>query len=137
MIAAALIRFALAGALAGTAGWAIEYAWEGRPRYSAVFAGVRVPFLPIYGFGAALVGLLANWPLLAGWPLIVRGIGYAIALTGPEWVGCQIDRALGACSWDYTGTKCLRHGAGCIDAGHSLAWGGLGLAAERVMMLVR
>jgi len=122
-------------ALAGTAGWAIEYAWEGKPRYSAIFRGVPVPFLPIYGFGAGLVNFL--WPAIAGWPLLVRGLGYALALTGLEWIGCQIDRALGACSWDYTGNRCRVHGVGCINVRHAGAWALLGLGAERLMMLAR
>lgn len=118
-------------ALAGIAGWLIEYVWEdGRPRYSAVFGGARVPFLPIYAFGFATVRALA--PLLAGWPLLVRGLAYSLALTGLEWVGCQVDRSLGACSWDYTRNRCRVHGAGCVNAEHSVAWGGLGLIAERV-----
>jgi len=120
-------------ALLGAGGWAIENALSQTPRYSAVFKGERVPFLPVYAFGGAAVMLLA--PKLRekdlAWP--VRAAIYASVLSGVEYAGCFIDReVLGACSWDYSKKNCESPSWGCVDFKHAALWGMLGLAIEKI-----
>jgi hypothetical protein len=84
---------------------------------------VAVPFLPAYAVGGAAVLLTAQ--AINTWPWPIRGMTYAAMLTGFEYAACQIDRQiLGAKSWDYGGGS-------CIDWKHALAWGALGLVAEK------
>lgn len=119
-------------ALFGAGGWVLENALFG-PRYSALFGGRNVPFLPVYAIGGSAA--LALGPRLreakVPWP--IRAIAYAGLLSGIEYVGCQIDRKqLGACSWDYTDRACAVPSAGCIDIPHALLWGAFGLLLERM-----
>jgi hypothetical protein len=52
--------FAARATLFGAGGWAIENVlFKEEPRYSALFKGEKVPFLPVYAFGGAAVMLLA------------------------------------------------------------------------------
>ena len=112
----------------GIAGFALEAAYDG-PKYSPVFSGAKIPILPVYAAGGALILLAA--PHLAMIPLLARGLVYAGLLTGLELVGCKLNRAAGHCSWDYAEMDCATDG-GCIDAPHALAWGVLGLLVERI-----
>lgn len=120
-------------ALLGVGGWAIESSLSKEPRYSALFKGSRVPWLPVYAFGGAAAMLLA--PRLRerdlSWP--VRAAIYAAVLSGVEYAGCLIDReALGACSWDYSQEHCAKPLRGCVDFKHAALWGMLGLLAEKL-----
>ncbi len=117
-------------ALFGTAGWAAENLLFG-PRYSALFHGRKVPFLPVYAAGGLAV--IATAPRIAPLPWPVRGVVYALAATAVEYVGCQIDRrALDARSWDYGQSDGLAEKTdGCLDWKHSAMWGALGLLAEK------
>jgi len=117
-------------ALFGTAGWAAENVLFG-PRYSALFAGRKVPFLPVYAAGGLAV--IAAAPRIQQCPLILRAAIYAAIGTGVEYAGCQIDRkTLGAKSWDYGERDGLAEATqGCLDWKHSALWGLLGLVAER------
>lgn len=122
-----VIKPAVAFAAGGVAGWAIEAVATGAPRYSPAFQGAKVPFLPVYGTGAALISAVG--PEMKGVPLIARGLIYATALTGLELTACQADRALlqsGQASWNYPGGA----QSGCVDWKHGLIWGLLALAAE-------
>lgn len=118
----------LKAALFGFVGWKIEAIYEAKPRWSAVFGGHRVPFLPVYAFGGLAVLVLA--PHLSWLPIIGRAAVYAGALSGVEWAACKLDRARGHCSWDYEDRDCAA--GGCVDAKHAAAWGVLGLLVERL-----
>lgn len=116
-------------AISGVAGWGIENMLFG-PRYSALFKGAHVPFLPIYAAGGATVLAIAPTLKAQGLPWIARGAAYAGILTALEWTGCQLDRkSLGAHSWDY-GDGDDAPAEGCIDVKHAIAWGVLGLLVE-------
>jgi hypothetical protein len=139
-------------ALFGVAGWAAENALYG-PRYSAMWQGRKIPFLPIYAAGG--VAVLALAPKLANVPMIGRAAAYTALLGGLEYAGCQADRKIfNGRSWDYEEstaqlTKELTAGTlehtletknaklskatdGCVDLKHAALWGLLGLLAENV-----
>jgi uncharacterized membrane protein len=121
----------LGGMLLGVAGWAAENVTSDEPRYSALFKGAHVPFLPVYAFGGG--AFLALSPRLRDLPWYARAAAYAAVGSAVEYAGCVIDRrALGACSWDYSGNACSRPGAGCVDFEHAALWGMLGLLVERL-----
>ena len=115
----------------GVAGWVAENALCDHDRYSALFRGHKVPFLPVYAAGGLTVTTAA--PYVAKWPTLARGFAYAILGTAVEYVGCKIDRdLLGARSWDYGRRDALaRSSEGCLNFAHSALWGGLGLVAEK------
>lgn len=117
-------------ALFGVAGWAAENALYG-PRYSAVFQGHRVPFLPIYAAGG--LGMLTAAPYVAGLSVIPRALAYAAIGMAIEYAGCRIDRdVLDARSWDYGKRDGLASSTdGCLNWKHSALWGGLGLLVEK------
>ncbi len=118
-------------ALFGAGGWAIENVLSKEPRYSALFKGERVPFLPVYAIGGAAVMMLA--PRLRELPWYVRAAIYAGTLSGVEYAGCHIDReVLEACSWDYSRKDCAEPVRGCVDFGHAALWGMLGLLVEKM-----
>lgn len=115
----------------GVAGWVAENALSDHDRYSALFRGHRVPFLPIYAAGGlAMTGVA---PHISKWPVLARGLAYSIVGTTIEYVGCKLDRQLlGARSWDYGRQDALaRSSEGCINFAHGALWGGLGLIAEK------
>jgi uncharacterized membrane protein len=117
-------------AMFGVAGWVAENAICG-DRYSGLFRGHKVPFLPIYAAGGLAVTTAA--PYVAAWPTLARAFSYAILGTAVEYVGCQIDRELlKGRSWDYGRRDALaRSSDGCVNFTHSALWGGLGLVAEK------
>jgi uncharacterized membrane protein len=117
-------------AMFGVAGWVAENALCG-DRYSSLFRGHKVPFLPIYAAGGLAVTTAA--PYVAQWPTLARAFSYAILGTAVEYVGCQIDRELlRGRSWDYGRRDALaRSSDGCVNFTHSALWGGLGLVAEK------
>lgn len=116
----------------GVAGWALEnLLYPGRRsrvwNKLGVPEGATIPLMPVYG--AAGVALLALAPVVKNKSHIDRFAVYAGALSAIELLACQIDRATGGESWDYTG-----YGGGtgpCVDVPHSLAWAGLALIAEK------
>ena len=118
-------------ALFGVAGWAGENLFYG-PRYSPVFQGHKVPFLPVYAAGGLAV--IAVAPHLAGKSAFVRAIVYAAIGTAIEYAGCQLDRKVfDGRSWDYGNIDGLAESTdGCISWRHSALWGGLGLLAEKI-----
>lgn len=119
------------GTAFGVAGWVAENALCDHDRYSAIFRGAKVPFLPVYAVGG--VALTGAAPYVSKWPLLARGLAYSIVGTAVEWVGCLIDRKLlNSRSWDYGQRDALaRSSEGCVDFAHSALWGGLGLVAEK------
>jgi uncharacterized membrane protein len=115
----------------GIAGWVVENALCPEDRYSAVFRGHKVPFLPVYAAGGVVMTGAA--PYVAKWPVLARGLSYAVLGTAVEYLGCKIDREiLHARSWDYGRRDALaRSSEGCVNFAHSALWGGLGLVAEK------
>ena len=115
----------------GVAGWVAENALCGQDRYSAVFRGAKIPFMPIYAANGMV--LTAAAPYVSKWPILARGLAYAILGTGVEYVGCKIDRQLLTRSWDYGRNDSLaRLSEGCVDFTRSALWAGMGLIAEKV-----
>jgi hypothetical protein len=108
-------------ALGGVAGWAVENVLFG-PRYSNVFKGAKIPFLPVYALGVA--GVVLGAPLLADQSLPVRAVVYGGGLTAFEFLGCKVDRVLGPKSWDYDGD------GSCIDTPHAILWALAGFGIE-------
>ncbi len=127
-LAGALIAFASGG----FAGFVAETLYTGEPRYSHFFDKQPLPFLPIYGFGAAAVAIAAPAMKNAGAPWWVRGVVYAAGLTTIELVGCASARGAGKPSWDY-GDSSTALADGCVSLPHSLAWGALGLAVDALV----
>jgi uncharacterized membrane protein len=118
-------------ALFGVVGWALENALF-KERYSALFQGRHVPFLPVYAAGGLAV--MAAAPHLARCAMITRGAIYAALGTAVEYAGCQIDRKLyEGRAWDYGKSDVLAINTdGCLDWKHSALWGALGLIAEKL-----
>lgn len=118
-------------ALFGFAGWAAENLAADKPRFSSMFAGRQVPFLPIYAAGGLAV--LATAPRLEGKGLLTRALVYAALGTAIEYAGCQLDRGVyNSRSWDYGTVDALsRETDGCINWKHTALWSGLGLLAEK------
>jgi hypothetical protein len=114
----------------GVAGWALENALCG-DRFSSLFRGQRVPFLPIYAANG--VALTTAAPYVSSWPTLGRGLAYATLGTAIEYVGCQIDRKFLAMRPSiYGGSDALaRASDGCVNFTRSALWAGLGLVAEK------
>lgn len=118
-------------AVFGVAGWALENALCG-DRYSSLFRGQKVPFLPIYAVNG--VALTMASPHISSWPTLGRGLAYAALGTAIEYVGCQVDRRFLALqsSSHFDGSDALaRMSEGCVNFTRSALWGGLGLVAEK------
>lgn len=123
-------------ALFGIGGWLIENALCG-DRYSAVFRGNKVPFLPIYAANG--VALSSAAPYLSNWPIFGRGLAYAAIGTLVEYLGCQVDRRLLSTQsfapgqgFGFDGADPLMSASGgCVNFTRSALWGGLGLVAEK------
>ena len=117
--------------LFGIAGWVVENALCSQDRYSSLFKGFKVPFLPIYAAnGVAMTGMA---DFVSKWPTLARGLSYAVVGTAVEYVGCKIDREiLASRSWDFgKGDALARSSDGCVNFAHAALWGGLGLVAEK------
>jgi uncharacterized membrane protein len=131
MAKSTLGEIAAKAAAFGIAGWVAENALSDHDRYSALFRGARVPFLPVYAVGG--VTLTGAAPYFEGWPTLARGLAYAVLGTAVEYAGCQVDRKLlQSRSWDYGQRDALaRASDGCLNFAHAALWGGLGLIAEK------
>lgn len=136
-------RIAAVGTASGVVGWALENVWskingEGW-RFSAAFGGAPVPFLPVYAVGGATIAAVGPALKEAGLPWPLRGASYALTLGILEFAACKLDRKLLASqpeldrdnSWHYGEGEESIDGGGCVDESHVLAWGVLGLLAER------
>lgn len=115
----------------GIGGWAAENLLFG-PRYSAIFQGAHVPFLPIYAIGGLAIS--AAQPKLSKFSAIGRGVGYAAIGALVEFLGCQVDRELmKSAAWNYGQHDALaRATEGCVDWQHTALWGVMGLVAEKI-----
>lgn len=119
-------------AMFGVAGWAGENVLFG-PRYSPVFQGHRVPFLPVYAAGG--LAMLTAAPHVARRSVLTRALVYAVLGTAIEYGGCRLDRdVFEARSWDYGRIDGLATNTdGCLSWRHAALWGGLGLLVEKFL----
>lgn len=121
-------------ALFGIAGWVLENGLCGE-RYSALFRGSKVPFLPVYAANGVV--LTAAAPYVSNWPTFGKGMAYATLGTAVEYLGCQIDRKLLAQRASFNsggfGAPDALAGAseGCVNFTRAALWGGLGIVAEK------
>lgn len=119
--------------LFGVAGWVAENALCQQDRYSTLFRGAKIPFLPVYAANGVV--LTAAAPFVEKWPILARGLSYAILGTVVEYVGCQIDRRLlgSPTAGDFGRNDALARSLdGCVNFTRSALWGGMGLIAEKV-----
>jgi uncharacterized membrane protein len=117
----------------GVAGWVAENAICGQDRYSALFRGAKIPFMPIYAVNGVVLTAASSY--VSKWPLLGRGLVYSALGTIVEYAGCQIDRHLLSKqpSWDHGRGDALARGSdGCVSFMRSALWGGMGLIAEKV-----
>lgn len=119
----------------GIGGWLAENAICGGERYSAIFRGAKIPFIPIYAVnGVVLSGASKFVNDKWRWPWLARGLAYSILGTAVEYAGCQIDRQLlsGRATWDYGRSDALaRSSDGCVSFTRGALWGGMGLVVEK------
>lgn len=117
-------------ALFGVAGWAGENVLFG-PRYSPVFQGHHVPFLPVYAAGG--LAMLTAAPYVAARSVLTRAFVYAAIGMAIEYAGCRLDRdVFEARSWDYGQRDGLAMTTdGCLNWKHTALWGVLGLLVEK------
>jgi uncharacterized membrane protein len=121
--------------LFGGAGWLAENALcpQDPYRYSALFRGLKIPFMPIYAVNGLALTTVSPW--ISKWPTLARGLTYSAIGTGIEWLSCQIDRAVfSKQGWDYGRNEALAQlTEGCVSFTRSALWGGMGLIAEKVV----
>ena len=122
-------------ALFGAAGWLAENALcaQDQYRYSSLFRGLKIPFMPIYAVNGVALSTMAPW--ISKWPTIARGLSYAAVGTTIEWLSCQIDRKMlgGRPTWNYGSNEALAVATGgCVSFTRSALWAGTGLLAEKV-----
>lgn len=116
-------------AMFGIAGWVFENALCG-DRYSPLFRGAKVPFLPIYAVNGVV--LTAASPYVSSWPVFGKGLAYASLGSTVEYIGCQIDRRLLEQHASFGGNDALaRVSEGCVNFTRAALWGGFGLVAEK------
>ncbi len=104
-------------ALFGVGGWVAENALCEQDRYSSVFRGAKIPFMPVYAANG--VALTAIAPFVD---------------TMVEFAGCYIDRSvLGGKAGSFGSVDALtRLSDGCVNFTRSALWGGMGLIAEKM-----
>lgn len=118
-------------AIFGVAGWFAENAICQQDRYSTVFRGVKIPFMPVYAANGIVLTAASSY--ISKWPWIARGIVYSLLGTGVEWLGCQVDRQLLGGRAMYVPPDALTQlSSGCVSFTRSAVWGGMGLIAEKV-----
>lgn len=86
--------------LAGVAGWMIENSLSDERRYSKVFGGRRVPFLPVWGAGGAAVASLAG----------TGTIHTGIALTPANLDAAAGAAGFGGNAWQFGGASISNQG---------------------------
>ena len=122
-------------ALFGGAGWLAENAVCAQDpyRYSSLFRGLKIPFMPIYAVNG--VALTAVAPYISKWPWIARGLAYSLLGTGVEYLSCQVDRKLlGSRAWDYGRSDAIAGlSEGCVSFTRSALWASVGLISEKVV----
>lgn len=124
-------RIAAVFALSGILGWVIENAAVGAsgPRYSRLFGGLKVPFLPVYGAGGVALSMTSSRLRSKGLSIGKRAAVYAGLSTLTELAACGLDRATGGEQWNYTGETAADE-LGCVSLPHTAAWTALAFAME-------
>lgn len=111
-------------------GWVFESAYVSARKRRFVNRGfLRLPLLPLYGFGAVMM-LWVSLPFRdRPWLVFLLGMGAATAL---EYVtGWAMERLFKIKYWDYSGQRFQLGGYICLSS--SLAWGCLTLLLTRVL----
>jgi len=121
----------------GVGGWLAENAICGTDRYSAIFRGAKIPFIPIYAVNGLVLSAASTY-VHDKWkfPLLARGLIYSVLGSAVEYAGCQIDRQLIGDSrkpaWDYgRGDALATSTDGCVSFTRGALWGGMGLVVEK------
>lgn len=123
----------------GVGGWVVENGLCQQDRYSAIFRGIKIPFLPMYAVNGVVLTRMAD-SFISKWPVLARGLAYSLVGSVVEYAGCQIDRhLLGGHSWTQGGTSRDGFGAeltrvtgGCVSLSRSALWAGVGFIAEKL-----
>jgi uncharacterized membrane protein/HD superfamily phosphodiesterase len=91
-------------------GWLIEVAYRSFTQRQLINAGFLYgPFVPLYGFGSALIILLES--VIHGWPLAIKVVAYGIILTAIEYfTGFLFEKIFKLKLWDYSDNKINLHG---------------------------
>lgn len=91
-------------------GWVVEVLYRSTTQRRFINAGfLHGPFIPIYGFGAAIVLTLDY--ITAGQPLAMRLLLFAVVLSAIEYlVGFLFEKAFGLKLWDYADCRFHLHG---------------------------
>ena len=121
-------------ALFGAAGWVAENALCQQERYSSVFRGAKIPFMPVYAVNGIVLTAVSSAVKKWDWPGLARFLTYAVVGTGVEWTGCWLDKqVLGGTATNFGSIDALtRLSEGCVNFTRSALWGGMGLIAEKV-----
>lgn len=142
----------------GLVGWCAEILWTAC--YDAVAGTTRAPqsgvagaprialgrgdrlrlvgrtylwMFPIYGLAAFLFEPVHE--LLRARPLVLRGALYMTGCFAVEYAaGWLLERAVGRCPWDYTGSRFSLHGYIRLD--YAPVWFAFGLVLERISDLI-
>lgn len=118
-------------AIFGVAGWLAENAICQQDRYSNVFRGAKIPFMPVYAANGVVLTAASSY--IENWPWLARGLVYSLLGTGVEWLGCQLDRQLLGGRVMYLPPDALaKLSSGCVSFTRSAVWGGMGLVAENI-----
>lgn len=112
-------------------GWLIEVAYRSLTQRRWVNPGfLRGPFVPLYGFGAALV--VALQAPLAGLHPLPQMLAYGLVLTALEYlVGMLLERVLHLRLWDYSRDPLNLRGR--VSLPFSAAWAALAYAFARLL----
>lgn len=113
----------------GFLGWILELVFKSLETRKLAFDQFhwRLPFLPIYGFGAMYLTSVTSFFL--NYPLLARGILYALSLTAIEFMGGIVCEAItGRKFWDYSKKPFNLYGY--IDLEHFVYWFVLGVGFE-------
>lgn len=119
--------------IAGFLGWLAELTFKSLEagRFVLTFHKIhRLPFLPIYGFGALY--LIAIQPAFIHLPILQRGIIYALALSALEFVGGIFSELIYRKRlWDYSSKAFNIYGH--VDLEHFIYWFTLGIIFDQII----
>lgn len=95
-------------------GWIIEVTYRSFTQRQLINAGFLYgPFIPLYGFGSAIIILLEF--VIQHWPLPIKVVAYGIILTAIEYVtGFLFEKIFKLKLWDYSNNKFNLHGRVCL-----------------------
>ncbi|NLK20509.1 MAG: hypothetical protein GX308_00155 [Epulopiscium sp.] len=116
----------------GLAGWCMEIIWTGLGSFLngnvTLEAGTYIWMFPIYGL-AILLEPIHN--KIRKWPVIIRGGVYTALIFFIEYLtGWALQRLIGACPWDYSGTSFSVNGFIRLD--YAPAWFVASLVFEKL-----